>query len=52
MIKKKIYCTNCGGHNHCGKNYKKKETEIENGITRVWYIVACQSCICIKCKND
>jgi hypothetical protein len=53
MIKEKPYCVNCGGSTHCGKTFKRKESEtVNNKVTREWTIEVCRNCCCSKCDKE
>ena len=52
MTKEKPYCVNCGGSTHCGKTFKRKESEtVNNKVTREWTIEVCRNCCCSKCNK-
>jgi hypothetical protein len=53
MTKEKPYCVNCGGSTHCGKTFKRKESEtVNNKVTREWTIEVCRNCCCSKCDKE
>lgn len=53
MNKEKPYCVNCGGTTHCGKTFKRKESEtINNKVIREWTIEVCRNCRCPKCDKE
>jgi hypothetical protein len=53
MNKEKPDCVNCGGTTHCGKTFKRKESEtINNKVVREWTIEVCRNCSCSKCDKE
>ena len=53
MAKEKPYCVNCGGSTHCGKTFKRKESEtINNKVVRECNIEVCRNCSCSKCDKE